>query len=78
VPSALLALSLIGIAGHNLLDGIRPESFGAWAPLWKVLHVQGPMPIGFVHYPLVPWVFVMALSYSRHLSVAFQNSNCSV
>jgi uncharacterized membrane protein len=59
----LLGVSLVGIAGHNLLDTLRPEHFGAWGVLWKVLHVQGPMPVGFVHYPLIPWVFVMALGF---------------
>jgi uncharacterized membrane protein len=59
----LASVSLVGIAGHNLLDAVRPDSFGVWAPLWKILHVQGPLPLGFVHYPLVPWVFVMALGY---------------
>jgi len=59
----LLGVSLVVIAGHNLLDGIRPELFGGLAPLWRILHVQGPLPVGFVHYPLIPWVFVMALGY---------------
>jgi uncharacterized membrane protein len=59
----LLAISLVGIAGHNLLDSLRPEQFGALAPLWQVLHVQGPLAFGFVHYPLLPWVFVLALGY---------------
>ncbi|HEX6244002.1 MAG TPA: heparan-alpha-glucosaminide N-acetyltransferase domain-containing protein [Polyangiales bacterium] len=59
----LLGLSLVAIAGHNLLDTISPEQFGAFAPLWRILHVQGPVGVGFVLYPLLPWVFVMALGY---------------
>lgn len=59
----LLALSLLGIFAHNLFDGVRPEAFGALSVVWRILHVQGPMPVGFVHYPLVPWVFVMSLGY---------------
>src|SRR5262249_44847467 len=51
------------IWGHDLLDGIAPARFGAWAPLWNVLHVQGPTPFGLVLYPLVPWVGVMALGF---------------
>jgi uncharacterized membrane protein len=58
---ALFAVAMI--AGHNLLDGIAPASFGAMAPLWAVLHVQQPIAIGYVHYPLIPWVGVMALGY---------------
>lgn len=56
------------IAGHNLLDGVSPASFGAWAPLWSILHVPGTIMIGpvkvFVLYPLIPWVGVMALGYA--------------
>jgi uncharacterized membrane protein len=58
---AAVGLSLV--LGHNLLDDLSPAQFGAWAPLWTVLHVQGPTPFGFVAYPLVPWVGVMALGY---------------
>jgi uncharacterized membrane protein len=59
----IAAISLVMIAGHNLLDGVSPASFGAWAPLWSVLHVFGPVPFGFVAYPLIPWVAVMSLGY---------------
>jgi uncharacterized membrane protein len=34
---------------HNLLDGITPESLGAWGWLWTFLHVPGqltPIPDG--------------------------------
>ena len=56
-------ISVVMIAGHNLLDGIEPARFGAWAPVWSVLHVSGPVPFGFVAYPLIPWIGVMALGY---------------
>jgi uncharacterized membrane protein len=51
------------IAGHNLLDAIGPAQLGAFAPIWHVLHVPGfAIPdVLFVAYPLIPWVFVMAL-----------------
>jgi uncharacterized membrane protein len=51
------------IAGHNLLDGVAPESFGRWALAWDLLHVFGRTPIGVVYYPLIPWVGVTALGY---------------
>jgi uncharacterized membrane protein len=54
------------VLGHNLLDGVTPERFGALAPLWRVLHVPGPLEVLPVYllYPLVPWVGVMALGYA--------------
>jgi uncharacterized membrane protein len=56
-------ISLVIIFGHNLLDGIEPQSFGAWAPVWSVLHVSQSIPHGFVAYPLIPWIAVMSLGY---------------
>jgi uncharacterized membrane protein len=64
--AAVAAVGLALVVGHNLLDGVAPAAFGAFAPLWQVLHVPGPlaiMPV-FVTYPLVPWVGVMALGYA--------------
>jgi len=60
---AVVAIGLLLIVGHNALDGVAPESFGALAPLWSILHVSGPLPGYFVAYPLVPWVGVMAAGY---------------
>jgi uncharacterized membrane protein len=61
-------VGVVMVAGHNLLDGVSPASFGAWAALWQVLHVSGPVTIGsvkvFALYPLIPWVGVMALGYA--------------
>ena len=62
----ILAISLIAIAGHNLLDGIRPQSFGALAPLWNLLHAPGLVsqdPFILVGYPLIPWFAVMSLGF---------------
>jgi uncharacterized membrane protein len=55
--------SIVVIFGHNLLDGIDPQSLGAWAPLGSLLHVSGPIPHAFVAYPLIPWIAVMSLGY---------------
>ncbi len=58
---ALGCFALILIFGHNLTDGIKPDAFGQWALLWQFLHVAGPFPFGFIFYPVIPWVGVMAL-----------------
>ena len=64
LPVRVIALfSVVTIGGHNLLDGIDPQSLGAWAPLWSVLHVSGPIPHAFVAYPLIPWIAVMSFGY---------------
>jgi uncharacterized membrane protein len=60
---AIATISVAIICGHNALDGIEPQSFGDWAPLWSVLHVSGPIPHAFVAYPLIPWIAVMSLGY---------------
>lgn len=66
LPRAAVASgALVMIAAHNLLDGVRPDSWGALAPLWHVLHVPGfaiPDTL-FIAYPLVPWVAVMAMGW---------------
>lgn len=66
LPStAIIAIALIMIGGHNLLDGIKPETFGAFSPLWTVLHVQAPIGDDiFIGYPLIPWIGVMALGFA--------------
>jgi len=70
LPVAAIAVVGCGmIAGHNLLDGIRPEALGALGPVWKVLHAPGPFEWApgftlYVMYPLVPWIGVMAAGYA--------------
>jgi uncharacterized membrane protein len=65
---AVAAIGIVMIAGHNLLDGIRPQAFGAFAPIWTVLHSQGflintPARAVLVAYPLIPWIGVTALGF---------------
>lgn len=68
------ALGLVMIAGHNLFDGVAPESLGRFADVWRLLHVQGLLGGAdaaaaprwltvYVRYPLVPWIGVMAAGY---------------
>lgn len=66
---AIFAFGGLMIVGHNLFDGVRPEALGLFGNLWRVLHVQGPVPWGhgnalLVVYPLVPWIGVMAVGYA--------------
>ena len=66
---AMAAIGLAMILGHNVLDGIKPEALGAWAPLWTLLHQPGMLDPGvpiklYVVDPLVPWIGVMAAGYA--------------
>lgn len=64
----ILAIGLTMIFGHNLFDGVPPESFGGLSWLWNVLHVKqalllwGEFPL-LIAYPLIPWIGVMAMGY---------------
>lgn len=62
---AITAIAIAMIAGHNLLDPVRPDTFGEWRGLWHVLHVPGFVipDVLFVAYPLIPWVGVMAMGF---------------
>lgn len=66
--------SVIAVAGvvmvllHNALDGVPSESFGPVWWLWNILHVPAAIPLGErslfnPHYPLIPWIGVMACGY---------------
>jgi uncharacterized membrane protein len=63
----LLAVSLLMIACHNLLDGVKASMFGSAGWLWNVLHQPGPLtaggPVVILGYPLIPWMGVMAAGY---------------
>jgi uncharacterized membrane protein len=61
-------LAVVLIASHNLFDSLRASSFGAFAPVWSILHAPGlivanPAHLVFVAYPLVPWIGVTAAGY---------------
>jgi uncharacterized membrane protein len=56
------------IAFHNLFDGVRASSLGAFAPLWSILHAPGIIRLDaehlvFVSYPLIPWIGVTAVGF---------------
>ncbi|GJG89093.1 hypothetical protein tb265_42740 [Gemmatimonadetes bacterium T265] len=65
---AVVAVGVGLIALHNLADPVAPAAFGAWAPLWIVLHQPGLLYASggrfvLLAYPLVPWVGVTAVGF---------------
>ena len=65
---AVAAVGAVMIAGHNLLDGVQSAAFGAFAPLWTILHAPGfiasnPDHSVFTAYPLIPWIGVTAVGF---------------
>ena len=56
------------IAGHNLLDTVDPGALGGWGPIWRLLHLPGPVQLGglslVVLYPVLPWIGVIAAGYA--------------
>jgi uncharacterized membrane protein len=66
---AIGGFGAVMIATHNLFDGVRASTLGAFGPLWTVLHTQGVAYAGdgrtlFIAYPLIPWVGVTACGYA--------------
>jgi uncharacterized membrane protein len=66
---AIATVGAVMIAGHNVLDSVQASSFGAFAPLWLVLHQPGILIAKesftvFEAYPLIPWIGVTALGYA--------------
>ena len=66
--TGVLALGVLIVLAHNLLDPLMPEQFGPYAKLWMALHVQGIFshagaPYLLLAYPVIPWFGVMLLGY---------------
>ena len=63
----ILATGILLIAGHNLLDKVHVPGDGIPSFSWALLHETGHFTFGrftfFVHYPLLPWIGIMALGY---------------
>ena len=63
----ILAVGLVMIFGHNLLDNVHVPGNGLASVAWSLLHEQQIFPydnhVLFVGYPLIPWIGVMALGY---------------
>ena len=63
----ILAIGIILVAGHNLLDGVHVDGENAGAFGWALLHEPNIFKwhgeIILVGYPLIPWIGTMALGY---------------
>lgn len=76
-PWSVATIAVVMIAGHNALDGVKPEAWGELAWVWQILHAQGKFPIGpsftfEVYYPLIPWVGIMAAGYAFGALLKFE------
>jgi len=67
----IVAIGVVMVLGHDLLDHVAPDRFGPLAIVWQVLHVPGPFGAahghgfgGHVLYPLIPWIGVMGLGFA--------------
>ena len=65
----LLALGVLIVGGHNLLDAIRLTPDQPLFPLWAMLHQRDviALPFGLVAkttYPVLPWIGVIVLGYA--------------
>ena len=64
---AIIAVGLILVFGHNLLDPIHVQGRGVNDFIWYVLHQPGRISLGDrlinVVYPVLPWIGLMALGY---------------
>ena len=63
----LLAIAVVLIAGHDLLDGVRVGGDGGAAFAWAFLHQQRSFLFGhfivFMGYPILPWIGLITLGY---------------
>ena len=67
-PVAIAAIGAAIVLGHNFLDPLTPATFGSLGLVWEFLHEGGPIivagrPIGFIAYPVLPWIGVMFLGF---------------
>lgn len=64
------AIALAVIAGHDLLDPIKPSAFGSLGWVWALLHVHTVIVVPgikwpmFVLFPIIPLAAVMATGFA--------------
>jgi uncharacterized membrane protein len=66
---ARIALGLVLVCAHNLLDPIRLHVGDPLFPIWALLHQRDviPLPFGMLAkttYPILPWLGVMLLGHA--------------
>jgi uncharacterized membrane protein len=66
--SLMLALGLIIVFGHNLLDTLSFPPESGWYPVWSLIHQPALLRIGENHfillaYPMLAWLGVMLVGY---------------
>jgi uncharacterized membrane protein len=63
----ILLTGMLLIAAHNLLDTVHVPGGGTLSFLWALLHDPGYFSFSrftfHVHYPLLPWIGIMAIGY---------------
>jgi len=65
---AILAVGILLVAGHNLLDSIVMQGNSLQSIIWYVLHQQmfltiSPDRMIVLAYPIIPWIGVISLGY---------------
>lgn len=58
-----LGIGIALVAGHNLFDGVDAGTLGVWGLPWHLLMQPGPLPFGFIAYPVLPWFGIMCVGY---------------
>jgi uncharacterized membrane protein len=65
--NVILAIAVLLLAGHNLLDNVHVPGNGGLNFLWSLLHEDRDFVFGhtsvFVHYPVMPWIGIITLGY---------------
>ena len=63
----ILLIAVLLIAGHNFLDKVNVSGSGFSSFMWCFLHKPGDFVFGrftvFIHYPVIPWIGIIALGY---------------
>jgi len=66
--AVLIALALVIMGGHNVLDGLHVQASSALQIPWTILHERSWIDVGDslrlrTTYPVLPWIGVIALGY---------------